>query len=397
MYPTDRSVPRLSLEFGEGCTMDDVDAAVPSSEVPPSFDDQLFAQAVPRGLVHKAAVSEVLPTALIPVTGDACRVALQWPRNHSFYVGAALYDPLILAESIRQAGMVAAHRLFAVPVGFHFLIRELSFDADDELWKVGDVPGRLIVDVRASEIRHRAGIPRSMRQDFTVWRSGTRAATGSASFDCIPPRVYTRVRGEGAVAGASCVLSLGSAPSYVHLGDRLPRGVALEPTTDGSRWHLMVDRGHPVLFDHPVDHVPGMGLMEGVQQAARLLLGPASRVAAMHLAFRRFIDFGTPCEVVGEVVGCETCGDAHIRVTYQQNGLEMGIGRARVVSTAGAVPLAEPGRAGGLARPHGLARTVDPDRAGKYAGASPVGHPLRSAALQSPAATAGLGQRPRPG
>ncbi|WP_281275492.1 AfsA-related hotdog domain-containing protein [Saccharothrix australiensis] len=41
----------------------------------------------------------------------------------------------------------------------------------------------------------------------------------------------------------------------------------LSPVGRSDSWLPRVDRRHPVLFDHPVDHVPGMALQEAGRQA----------------------------------------------------------------------------------------------------------------------------------
>ncbi|WP_260845011.1 AfsA-related hotdog domain-containing protein [Streptomyces sp. SLBN-31] len=52
-----------------------------------------------------------------------------------------------------------------------------------------------------------------------------------------------------------------------------PTDVVLSPLGQPHRWQLRVDTRHPVLFDHIVDHVPGMLLIEAARQAATATLG----------------------------------------------------------------------------------------------------------------------------
>ncbi|WP_260326976.1 AfsA-related hotdog domain-containing protein [Streptomyces sp. TLI_185] len=42
----------------------------------------------------------------------------------------------------------------------------------------------------------------------------------------------------------------------------LPADVVPAPTDLPGRWQLQVDTGHPVFFDHPLDHVSGMLLLK---------------------------------------------------------------------------------------------------------------------------------------
>ncbi|MFF8732844.1 AfsA-related hotdog domain-containing protein [Streptomyces sp. NPDC015171] len=42
----------------------------------------------------------------------------------------------------------------------------------------------------------------------------------------------------------------------------------LAATERAGRWQLRIEQDHPVLFGHPVDHAPGMLLLEALRQAA---------------------------------------------------------------------------------------------------------------------------------
>ncbi|MFE2915248.1 AfsA-related hotdog domain-containing protein, partial [Kitasatospora indigofera] len=50
-------------------------------------------------------------------------VAAQWPRDHALYHpdGAGLSDPLLFAETIRQALVFVGHRFRGVPLSDRFV------------------------------------------------------------------------------------------------------------------------------------------------------------------------------------------------------------------------------------------------------------------------------------
>jgi len=81
------------------------------------------------------------------------------------------------------------------------------------------------------------------------------------------------------------------------------------------------DLSHPVLFDHPSDHLPGMLVLEAARQAARAELGnPEMDPASMSVQFHRFVELGVPAEMV--VSGVE--GDpAGTHVVLEQRGTVM--------------------------------------------------------------------------
>jgi hypothetical protein len=69
--------------------------------------------------------------------------------------------------------------------------------------------------------------------------------------------------------------------------------LATEPgRPDAER--LRVDPTHPVHFDHPQDHVPGMAIIDAARQAA-LLRCPGWSTAGIDVSFLRFVDLDAEC------------------------------------------------------------------------------------------------------
>src|SRR5690242_5986532 len=87
-------------------------------------DDGLsFSAAVPRALVHRRAVAEVLLTDWCTDGPGHHRVAAQWPRHHCFYrVHDGRHDPLLVAETIRQTGILLSTTALDVPADHHVLM-----------------------------------------------------------------------------------------------------------------------------------------------------------------------------------------------------------------------------------------------------------------------------------
>jgi hypothetical protein len=82
--------------------------------------------------------------------------------------------------------------------------------------------------------------------------------------------------------------------------------VVLSPTAGPNVWQLRVDTRHPVLFDHQLDHVPGMLLLEAARQGATAALGARSILPlTMACDFRKYVELDLPCviEAVPESAG----------------------------------------------------------------------------------------------
>ncbi|NEW37162.1 gamma-butyrolactone biosynthesis protein, partial [Nocardia cyriacigeorgica] len=66
---------------------------------------------------------------------------------------------------------------------------------------------------------------------------------------------------------------------------------------------LVPDIGHPILFDHPLDHVPGSLLIEACRQTAlAMVLTQAPRLMGVSSTFDRFVELDSPAECRAEVI-----------------------------------------------------------------------------------------------
>src|SRR5437763_5686005 len=101
-----------------------------ATAVEPELDVQ---STVPRQLVHKAAMSEVLLSDSRQLDDYECEAAGQLPRNHSFHndSSSGYHDPLTVLEAVRQAGVLIAHRHLGVPKGRQFIFGQIEVVVDD--------------------------------------------------------------------------------------------------------------------------------------------------------------------------------------------------------------------------------------------------------------------------
>jgi 2-oxo-3-(phosphooxy)propyl 3-oxoalkanoate synthase len=284
--------------------------------------------AVPREYVHRAAVAEVLLTGWRP-RRDGFAVTAQWPRGHSFFLPqpGPRYDPLIVAETVRQVGLLLAHAEFGVPLGHQFLIRELGFTADPEALRLGPAPAELDLAVTCSDIGRNGRHLKGMRYRVDIRRDERWTAGGTAWFACTSAAVYQRLRKESRESAARPVLTEPVRPELV--GRVSARDVVLSPADDEDRpavgavrrWRLRVDQAHPVLFDHPVDHVPGMLLLEAARQAGQAICAPRRVIpAARHSSFQKYVEPDQPCWIETGPTVARATGDLRMTIIARQHG-----------------------------------------------------------------------------
>ncbi|WP_051342813.1 ScbA/BarX family gamma-butyrolactone biosynthesis protein [Pseudonocardia spinosispora] len=280
-----------------------------------------FSTVVPRHLVHRRAVAEVLLTDWMRLDGDTFLCGAQWPRSHMLYrVRQGQHDAVFLAETLRQIGILLSHEAFDVPRDHKFMIDQIAWSTTHAGLAAGDGPADLVVRVTVAQARRRTRTAMGLRVDVEFVRDGVVIATAGGVTRCLAPGVYDRLRGldpdssRGPVAVAPPV-----EPSSVgvHTADEVTLGEAVGE----SEWPLRALVEHPVLFDHPLDHIPGMLILEAARQSGRLLLGrPDAQVLGCDLSFSRFIELDRPSTLRATVVRRTADNTMTLRVEALQDG-----------------------------------------------------------------------------
>jgi hypothetical protein len=271
---------------------------------------------VPRQYVHRAAVSEVLLTGWRAAEQpDAFVVRAQWPRGHYLFAQSGGYqDPLLLVESVRQIGSLLSHAEYGVPFGHQFLMRTIGFAATRDLFVATPAPTEVELHTVCHDIVRRDKSVAGMRYEVTAKVDGVALATAGAAFNCMNPTVYRRLRGERPTR-ADRIPGLPIDPARVGRTGAQHVVLSEDANRSGDRWELRVDCGHPIFFDHPVDHVPGMVLLEAARQAAHATTGMTDAlVLDLDSRFERYAELDAPCFIEATTTGEDDAGDVQVRV-----------------------------------------------------------------------------------
>jgi hypothetical protein len=291
-----------------------------------------FEQPVPRRFVHRASVAEVLLTGFAEDDRpDTFLLAAQWPRGHSFYRTArGVHDPLLFAETVRQAGLLISHLGYKVPLAHAALMRNLSYDVTAAGLSCAGTPTNLILSASCADVRLRKDVLVGFTIT-TVLRRGLElepVGIGRGELQCISPAAYRRLRGgAGAVSPPTEPDPLPEPVSPALVGKDARADVVLSRTDAEDTWLLRCDTTHPVLFDHPVDHVPGMALIEAMRQAAHCMLYP-QRTAMVRLraTFERYVELSEPTAVRAITEDTEADGSIRVRVELTQSNRQVAVG-----------------------------------------------------------------------
>jgi 2-oxo-3-(phosphooxy)propyl 3-oxoalkanoate synthase len=270
------------------------------------------------------------------------RVAAMLPRAHARWSDtlSPYHDIVLMAEVLSQTGVVGAARVLHVPLDSFFMPRQIKVVQEPlEHNRRGPDAVRmtLTVDVAASTAfkRRREGRPPGgwLRADCAI----EQRPSGVCEVGCawLTDELYEMLRGPKAGRTGGDVYRPDAEPE-----ERTGRGhpgntviTRLEPGDSPRtyRSQLLIDTSDPTFYDLPLDHVPGLMLLEAMRQAATasacLRVGVAADAVHIHavdLTFMRFAEVDEPVEIETETETGEAPGEIAVRLRQSAKTLSEG-------------------------------------------------------------------------
>jgi hypothetical protein len=290
---------------------------------------------LPRQLVHKTTAGHVLLTDAIRLAEDRFLLAAMLPPDHGLYRrdGAGRTDPMLVAEALRQACYYIQHYFHGVPDSHQFILGEITLGIEDTVPLAGGprwLPVNLSVTCTPTTRRTSRRLGLRLEVEFSV--EGHVCGRGSLLSDAVAPCVYQAIRSRAtSMMRAEPAPVGGCPPSPCEVGRHGPSDVLLSDDGTADGWLLRVDKGNPEMFDHPVDHVPGMVLLEAFRQAALATTGPTAAcrtsLTGLRAEFARFCEFGAPTRITARPQPGHPVADRMlVRVAAEQAGAEVASG-----------------------------------------------------------------------
>ncbi|SDD24869.1 A-factor biosynthesis hotdog domain-containing protein [Rhodococcus tukisamuensis] len=240
---------------------------------------------------------------------------------------------MILAETARQSAIYLAHRYYKVPLDRKFTMQSMTVDAHLDRLTIGSAVGEVVLDAQVTEFDRRRGQLTGFAVDLVYHLGNALAGTARATASVLTRDEYEIARWPGDRDRSMGPIPQPDAVARSEVCAPDDGAVTLGRHAAGSgdgRWRLRVDLSHPVLFDHPCDHVPGALVLEAARQASRLRLGwPCAEVESITMRFRQFLELDEPTTVTAvpsHDLGC-------VAVSFDQWGVEKASGSVRLSIT----------------------------------------------------------------
>ncbi|QMU70065.1 ScbA/BarX family gamma-butyrolactone biosynthesis protein [Streptacidiphilus sp. P02-A3a] len=262
-----------------------------------------WSRTVPRELVHRLSVAEVLLTDVRRAGRGSFMAAAQWPLSHPTFPrgGTGAHNPLMIVETLRQLGIYIPLRYYATSPRSHFLITDVSYELDpaaEPLVQYGATEVTCLVEMDGLRRAAVSGALSAIRMRARFLAGGRLFAQARGGAQILDAEHYAALRQPPpCLDGRPPALSAVLRPPPASLGVAAPQDVMLVVARDGVRVDP-ADPRHPYFFDHDSDHVPGVTLMEAARQAvAAQSEGRLRRPVGCSLRALRFTEFSPPAAV----------------------------------------------------------------------------------------------------
>ncbi|MCU1529921.1 MAG: hypothetical protein JWP75_3684 [Frondihabitans sp.] len=287
---------------------------------PPSFE-----RLVPGRLVHRRNLNDVLVTDSQPAGGDLFRCGVHWPLNHILFGRGSGIDAALVAETVRQVTTHVVHTHYGVPLDTQFLMSRLQITIDAAANERA-VASDLVVTLAMNDVRRNKTTLTSFVSRIDIHDRHGFVASGAGFARLVNAEAYRRSR---TVAEPSRATARPPAVSKVRarqvgvVDDHL---VLIAPTPSSMTFRLDPDPSVSAYFDHELDHVPGMAILESGRQAIRYVTRrPDADFLEADLRFAQLIELDTP-----SYIDVRADGDESYSLTFSQDNNVRSSGSVRI-------------------------------------------------------------------
>jgi 3-hydroxymyristoyl/3-hydroxydecanoyl-(acyl carrier protein) dehydratase len=304
-----------------------------------------FEQTVPRSLVHKRSIENVLLTEVRAVNDDRFICAGRIPAAHRFFNDAGRMprkDILFYTELGRQASLAICHAFLGVARDEVFIFQQSQAVLDPSICQRGPRADAVVTEIRIQEIeRRRNNAVSRVVAEHIMSLDGERVFHGTGAWTVQPAALFKRLRriGKGGMPGTN------PQPAEDNLDPAAARNNVISAVQAGDNpadflTFLTIDQTHPYFFDHSCDHVPGMLLLEGCAQLARSVAGPTlataaqqATVSAYDVDFYQFVECDAPVTLAAHVETADSrrAGTAAVDILISQHNVLSGTAKLTVI------------------------------------------------------------------
>ncbi|HEX4953012.1 MAG TPA: AfsA-related hotdog domain-containing protein [Thermoanaerobaculia bacterium] len=259
-----------------------------------------FESTVSRRLVHRDFIDHVLLTDILRLEEGRFLCGARIPQSHGYFNeggGPHVYSGILLsAEMGRQAGIAISHQFLGVSTSLCHILRELSCTLEWPGLSLVTSPrmANVVMEVRLRDCSYRRTRElMGLVMECISYQAGERIQHAAGEWIFVPRKIYEKLRKPAPEA-----LESSSSPQRLErvepsvVGRRRLENIVISSPCESAEGiveaDLIVDPDHPYFFEHALDHVSGMLLLEGCHQIGTALAGSRCGWAPREIVCREF-------------------------------------------------------------------------------------------------------------
>jgi hypothetical protein len=255
-----------------------------------------FQNTIPKGCVHRAVVGEVFLTGIKKIDNDRYVTAGYLPKSHIYFNDIPYrkdkrsYDGILLLEICRQTSIYITHNFFSVPYSAKFIFDDAEFELISNKLSYNGEQSHVIVDVHISERKFRKSEINGLIFDMCVYIDGRIVANKKMNITWMDEKKWNKLR-SFAISKKDEFAAIIEPAKANDVGRELQRNVVignLKSSDCKVISTLIADQTHPSIFDHPLDHIPGMLLIESYRQTALLALKHSLKIQTQDIFIKKY-------------------------------------------------------------------------------------------------------------
>jgi hypothetical protein len=259
-----------------------------------------FDSTVSRQLVHRDFIDHVLVTDVLRLEEKRFICGARIPQSHSYFNeggGHSVCTGILLgAEMGRQAGIAISHQFLGVSTASSYILRHMScaMERPGPCLVTCSKLANIVMEIRLRDCSYRrTGQLTGLIMECVSYQSGERMLHAAGEWIFVPQKVYQKLRSQAPDGYESSGPQ--QRPERIDpgaVGRSRPENIVISPLSETAagviETNLIVDPDHPYFFEHKLDHVSGMLLLEGCNQIGTVVAGNRCGWAPRDVIFKQF-------------------------------------------------------------------------------------------------------------
>lgn len=272
-----------------------------------------FSQTIQKELVHKDFLSEVFLTDSKQITSDCFLISALLPKTHFYYNDVfshfqQSYDSALILEVCRQVSIYVAHIFYGVSFDSKFIFDSADFEQyighNTYTNDINDY--KVIIHSKVIDKKVKKNALCGLEIDMNIYINSKLYGFKSMKFSWITPRMWHKLR-YASQKHNHIMQKTKQISKEVVCKENILNVVIGDFMKNANIFQAVIiaNQNHPAFFDHPLDHISGILIIEAIKQFALAVCSNICNCKSTELQFKSIkVEFKNFCEFYNLNICC---------------------------------------------------------------------------------------------